>query len=64
MEAGCRWGRALVFITDGDRSGSSIALSSDGRILAIGAPLSDEIDASAGNVKVFIAWLGQLEPNW
>ena len=37
----------------GDNSGWSVSLSSDGTILAIGAPLNDETGSAAGHVRVY-----------
>eukprot|EP00804_Cyclotella_cryptica_P001080 CCRYP_008383-RA/>CCRYP_008383-RA protein AED:0.15 eAED:0.25 QI:0/0/0/1/1/1/3/0/270 len=37
---------------NGDRSGSSVSLSSDGRVLTVGAPYYGEIE-SAGHVRIF-----------
>lgn len=37
----------------GDNSGHSVSLSSDGSIVAIGAPLNDSIGLDAGHVRVF-----------
>ena len=45
---------------DGDLSGTSVALSSDGTILAIGAPRNDDAGSQAGHVRVY-AWDGT---NW
>ena len=36
-----------------DRSGGSVSLSSDGTILAIGAPFNDESGSDAGHVRVY-----------
>lgn len=41
----------------GDNCGTSVALSSDGRILAIGATLNDGSASNAGHVRVY-AWDG------
>ena len=38
----------------GDRSGSSVSLSSDGTIVAIGAPFNDGTGDDAGNVRVYL----------
>jgi hypothetical protein len=43
--------------TTGDRSGHSVAMSSDGSVVAIGAPLNDGTGADAGHVRVY-AWNG------
>ena len=44
-----------------DRSGTSVSLSSDGSILAIGAPLNDGNGTSSGHVRVYhwngLAWV-------
>ena len=44
-----------------DRSGSTISLSSDGTIVAIGASLNDDGGSSAGHVRVYkyndISWV-------
>ena len=37
----------------GDRSGTSVSLSSDGSIVAIGAPLNDGVPFAAGHVRVY-----------
>ena len=37
----------------GDASGSSVSLSSDGSVMAIGAPLNDGIAEDAGHVRVY-----------
>lgn len=42
---------------EGDHAGHTLCLSSDGNILALGAPDSDKSDTSAGQVRVF-AWNG------
>ena len=39
--------------TEGDRSGHSISLSSDGSIVAIGAPRNDGKGADSGHVRIF-----------
>eukprot|EP00956_Cyclotella_meneghiniana_P002551 scaffold2969_cov50-Cyclotella_meneghiniana.AAC.1 len=39
--------------TTGDESGRSVALSSDGNVLAIGAPYNDKNGVSSGHVRVF-----------
>ena len=41
----------------GDQSGYSVALSSDGQTLAVGAPYNDGTDTFAGHVRVY-AWNG------
>ena len=41
----------------GDLSGCSVALSSDGQTLAVGAPFNDGTDTDAGHVRVY-AWDG------
>ena len=41
----------------GDQSGTSVALSSDGQTLAVGAPGIDEIGSARGHVRVY-AWNG------
>jgi hypothetical protein len=43
--------------TSGDKSGHSVSLSSDGSILAIGAPYNDGMYADSGHVRVY-AWNG------
>jgi len=40
-----------------DRSGSSVSLSSDGNIVAIGAPYNDSTESDTGHVRVF-EWNG------
>ena len=42
-----------------DRSGSSVALSSNGDFLAVGAPLNDGGGVSAGHVRVYVNELGE-----
>lgn len=39
--------------TDGDRSGSSVSISSNGRIVAIGAPYNDGNGAYSGHTRVY-----------
>jgi hypothetical protein len=41
----------------GDKSGTSVALSSDGQTLAVAAPYNDGTGAAAGHVRVY-AWSG------
>ena len=44
----------------GDKSGTSVSLSSDGTIVAIGADNNDGNGSDAGNVRVYV-WNGT---NW
>ena len=37
----------------GDQFGSSVSLSADGTVLAVGAPGNDENGSDSGNVRVF-----------
>jgi hypothetical protein len=46
-------GTAIDAEAEGDAAGGAIALSSDGQILAIGAPLNDGSGRDAGHVRVF-----------
>ena len=50
------WGQrggAINGTAAGDRAGWSVALSSDGAILAVGAPYNDDGGDNAGHVRVF-----------
>ena len=40
-------------VAAGDRSGFSVSLSSDGKFVAVGAPLNDDTGADAGHARVF-----------
>ena len=48
----------------GDLSGSSISISSDGSVVAIGADGNDGNGTQSGHVRIYQKRFWDLEPDW
>ena len=59
-----RIGYAIHGEATGDNFGSSVSLSSDGSIVAIGSPKSETSDTDAGYIRVFEKYFWDMDTSW
>jgi hypothetical protein len=63
---GSNWSKigSTIYGEDGDYSGTSISLSSDGNIIAIGAPFNSTNAYQSGRVKIFESFYNPISHNF